>query len=110
MRYYVKGRRRAGLMLFRRGNDADYAKVDRIDRHNLSVAESVYDAIMSGRIDYAYIRNGSRLLVYTRSLRGSFVQVSYFYDLVPSMHTDLHTAKDLSRTLIPCKHINLKTA
>lgn len=109
MREYIKSAHRAAVMLFRRGNDADYAKVDAIDAHNNAIATRVYNAIMNGSIDHAYTRDGRRLWVYTRSLRGDFVQVSHFCDFNGTMeaisHTDAHGPADME--LLPGTYINL---
>lgn len=109
MREYIRSPHRATLMLFKRGNNTDYARVDAIDAHNKAIATRIYNAIMDGSINYAYIRDGKRLLVYTRSLRGSFVQVSYFCDINGNMeaimHTDATTPNKME--LLHGKYINI---
>ena len=111
MREYIKGTERAAVMLFRRGSDADYARLDAIDAHNHGIAIRVYNGIMDGSTSYADIREGKRLIVYTRSLRGSFVQASYFADIngdiVATMHSDIHDHAQLAGTFIPGKYINI---
>ena len=111
MREYIRRAERATMMLFRRGSDADEARVDAIDQHNGAIAVRVYNGIMDGSVNYAHIRDGKRLIVYTRSLRGSFVQASYFADIngdtVATMHSDIHDHAQLAGTFIPGKYINI---
>lgn len=66
MREYIRRTERAAVMLFRRGSDADYARLDAIDAHNHGIAIRVYNGIMDGSTSYAYIRECKRLIVYTR--------------------------------------------
>ena len=109
MREYIKCAHRAAIMLFRRGNEADHAKVDAIHAHNKAIATRVYNAIMDGSINHAYTRDGRRLWVYTRSLRGDFVQVSHFCDFDGTMeaisHTDATSPDKME--LLHGKYINL---
>lgn len=105
MRKYLRAARRAAVMLFRRGNDADWALVDEISAYNLNVMEGVINGLMDGEIGAAYIRMGRRLDVYTKSLRGEFVQISHFCELDGNMealsHADVHTAAEaLERTAV----------
>lgn len=111
MREYIRRTERAVVMLFRRGSDADEARLDAIDAHNHAIAIRVYNGIMDGSTSHAHIRDGKRLIVYTRSLRGPFVQASYFADIngdtVATMHSDLHDHAQLAGTFIPGKYINI---
>lgn len=100
MRYYIRATRRATLALFHRGTDADYDKIDEIDRHNREIMEKIYTGIMTGRISGAYIRHGAQIDLYTKSLRGDFVQLSHFCDLpngetVATSHHDAHSAAEM---------------
>ena len=110
-REYIKCAARAAIMCFKRGSDADFARADAIDAHNTAIAERAFTAIMNGHAEYAYIRDGKRLTVYTRSLRGNFVQASYFFeidgDMVATMHSDIHGAQDMEHTFTPGKYINI---
>lgn len=100
MRYYLKATRRATLALFHRGSADDYSKLDEIERYNREIMETIYIGIMTGSISGAYIRHGERLDLYTRSLRGDFVQLSHFCDLpngetVATSHHDAHSAAEM---------------
>ena len=114
MREYIKCTSRAAEMLFKRGSEADYDRADAIDAYNTGMAERLYSGIMNGNIDYAYTRTGKQLIVYTRSLRGLFIQASYFVEISGCMeatrHSDITTANDLCKAFIPGKYINIKAA
>lgn len=99
MRWYFKQTRRAALAVFRRGTDRDYDRLDALDEHNLEIARRLYAGLMAGTINHAYVRNGGRMDVYTRSLRGDFVQVSHFAEIggdwVALSHCDAQDAEKL---------------
>lgn len=108
-REYIRCQAHASVMLFRRGNDADYARVEAIEKHNLGIACRVFDQLMTGAAPYAYIRSPKRLVVYTRSLRGNYVQVSHFCeingDIVPLSHTDATRPEEMEMSFVPGKYI-----
>lgn len=114
MRRYIKRSERAAVMLFRRGSSADEARMDAIEAHNADIAQSVCSGLLSGLTDYAYIRYNKHLIVYHRSTRGNFVQVSHFHyfngEPEAVMHTDATDAKKLADTLIPGAYINIIAA
>ena len=111
MRIYIRCSRRAALNLLRRGTDDDFARAEEIDRGNMDAARRIWSGLMTGAMDYAYSHDGPRWIVYTRSLRGPFIQASYFYtdetgNMIPTMHTDASDATRLFQTLIPGKYVN----
>lgn len=110
MREYIKQSKHAAIMLFRRGSASDFARADAIEAYNKAIAKRTYDTIMSGRADYAYIRDHRRLIVYTRSLRGAFIQASYFCEIdgtmEPTMHVACNDHNAVERTFIPGKYIS----
>ena len=111
MRMYIKSGYRAALMLLRRGSEDDIKRIEAIDAHHKAIASRVYNALMDGDADYAYINNGPRKIIYTRSLRGKFVQASYFClingDYEATMHSDITDIKKLQDTMIEGKYITL---
>ena len=114
MREYIKCNHRAAVMLFRRGSEADFDRADAIDAHNTGIASRAYTGIMEGRFDYAYIRNGVHLIVYTRSTRGNFIQASYFSNLdgdtVATMHSNITSPDKMRDTFIPGRYITMEAA
>ena len=114
MRKYIKGNARAAVMLLKRGSAADFERVDAIDAHNRAIAESLYNAIMNDSINHAYQREGKRLIVYTKSLRGNYIQASYFWEfnggMEATMHTDIINPGKMESTFIPARYINIVAA
>ena len=111
MRYYLKSGRRAALMLFRRGSDADFDRADRIEEHNRGIMQGIFSGLMQGTISAAHITAGAHLDVYTKSLRGDYVQVSHFCKLrgvwEACSHSDAHSVEDLTRDLKTGRYINI---
>ena len=99
MRYYIKSTKEAALMVFKRGLDEDYDALDAIEDYNAEVLTGIYNAIMDGTADYAYIESDLHMDAYTRSLRGDFVQISHFGKIdghwVALSHTDATDAKKM---------------
>lgn len=112
MRYYLKSGRRAALMLFRRGSDFDYERVDKIDAHNSALMQEIYNGLMSGTMSAAYITVGTRRDIYTKSLRGDFVQVSHFCkfrgDWEATGHGDAYTGKAMADGAMCGHYINVQ--
>lgn len=100
MRLYLKAKRRAALMVLRRGTNADYDRVDAIEAHNRAILSRVYDGLLTGEITAARVRSPLHQDIYTRSLRGDFVQISHF-GLIGGRwealsHTDAHNVRDMT--------------
>lgn len=109
MRIWIKAHKQASLMLFRRGNDADYERVDRIDAYNRGIAERVFNGIMNHDFDYAYIKHSYGTQIFTRSTRGNYIQVSRLaLDGIFNGHTDVETVEKLERELICGNYITIK--
>lgn len=106
MRFYVKSSHRAVTMLFRRTSDADYIRVDAIDRYNDAIAARLFRLIMDeGR--HAWQRDGDRLIIFHRSTRGDFVQASYFFRDTASMHANCLTPGDIARALMRGRYVTI---
>jgi hypothetical protein len=101
MQVFIPSARQAALNVFRRGNDADYERLDIIENRQLAAAQKIYSAVKSGCI--AYIETKDRLVLCTRSIRHDDVQISYFWekdgDYIATSHVDAHDAKKLLDTL-----------
>ena len=101
MQVFIPSARKAALNVFRRGNDADYERLDIIESRQLAAAQKIYNAVKSGCI--AYIEAKDRLVLCTRSIRHEDVQISYFWkkdgDYIATSHVDAHDAKKLLDTL-----------
>lgn len=111
MREYIKRNQHASVMLFKRGSAEDYARAEAIDAHNTDVAQRLLKGLLSGSIDYAYMREGTRLIVYTRSLYGPHVQASYFTEAygepIANMHQDILNAQHLEHSFIHGRYLNI---
>ena len=77
MRMYLKGLQRAALKSLRTMDTDDF---DRRKAENNAVITSVFDGLMSGQYDYAYIREPDLMYLYTRSNRIVGVQRTTFWD------------------------------
>ena len=111
MRLYMRQTKRAALVLFKRGTDRDYERMEQLEAHNMEIARRLYAGLMDGTINHAYARKGGRLLVYTRSLRGDFVQVSHFAEIggdwVATCHCDATSAEKVEDESIKGAYINI---
>ena len=101
MQVFIPSARQAALNVFRRGNDADYERLDIIENRQFAAAQKIYNAVKSGCI--AYIETKDRLVLCTRSIRHDDVQISYFWkedgDYIATSHVDAHDVKKLLDTL-----------
>lgn len=52
MQVFIPSARQAALNVFRRGNDADYNRLDVIENRQLAAAQKIYSAVKSGCIAY----------------------------------------------------------
>lgn len=109
MRIWIKSGMRATVMTFRRGNDADFERVDRIDAYNRGIAERVFNGIMKHDFDYAYIRHDYGTLIFTRSTRGNCIRASRLAkDGIFNGHAEIETVKEMERELIEGHYITIK--
>ena len=99
MRIYIPAARRAALMLFRRGSDADHARADALSAQREAVAADIYTGIMTGTVSEAHqiTNRGHLLTIWHRSTRGDMIQESHFTRRSPaeswtaSSHRDITT-------------------
>lgn len=110
MQVFIPSARKAALNVFRRGNDADYERLDIIESRQLAAAQKIYSAVKSGCI--AYIETKERLVLCTRSIRHEDVQISYFWkedgDYIATSHVDAHDANKILDTLQHGKFYNVE--
>ena len=112
MRVYLRGAYRAALKALR---DDDCADIDRVTAENETAIRAVFDGLMDERYDYAFIRKGRLVHLYTRSARISGVQETTFMDedgeLVPLSDQQYRDAKSWIKDGYPegC-YINVKVA
>lgn len=100
MRVYIPAARRAALMLFRRGSEADYRRADALTAQRQQIAAEIFTGIMSGRISEAHQRTGKTLTIYTRSIRGEHVQETHCTldrdgDWTPTGHGDRYNPRQI---------------
>lgn len=110
MKVFIPSARQAALNVFRRGNDADYNRLDVIENRQLAAAKEIYSAVKSGCI--AYIETKDRLVLCTRSIRHDDIQISFFWkkdgDYIATSHVDAHDAKKVLDTLQHGKIYNVE--
>lgn len=110
MRLYIRNAKRAVKMLFRRGNDEDYTRCEKIEVHNKTIAEQVYNRVING--DYAYQRANNRMIAFTRSTRGNFIQYTHFArirgEMTATSHSDITSAKELYDRLFTGAYITIR--
>ena len=112
MRIYLKGTQRAAIKALRDGDCADF---DRVMSENEAAIATVFDGLMDGRYDYAFIRKGANVSLYTRSARTDGVQRTAFWDrdgeLVPLSDQQYRDAKSWIKDGYPdCVYMNVKIA
>ena len=112
MRIYLKGTHRAALRMFRHG---DHSDIDRITAENDAAIATVFDGLMDGRYEYAFIRDGENVHLYTKSARIDGVQRTTFWDRngewVPLSDQQYHNVKDWKRDGYPSRrYMNVKVA
>ena len=93
MRIYLRATYRAALRMFHTGSAEE---VKRLEAQNGAVLASVYHDLEDGRYDYAYVRQGKLITLYTRNPTGTHVRRTSFYyaedgELIPQSH---HIFKD----------------
>ena len=121
MRIWIKGRKRAGLALFRKYRrpetaEAAEARAEAIDAHNSAIAARIWDDITAGRALYAHqlYNAGYTRQVIHRSSRGDHLQITHLCKIggewTPTSHQDAHSARDVDRALICGQYVNIVTA
>ena len=104
MRIYIPAARRASLMIFRRGSEADHARADALRAQREEIARRIFDAIMTGAAMEVHQRynDGHTMSVYHRSTRGDFIQETWLTrgphtggEWEPSGHHDVHSPADI---------------
>ena len=102
MRVYLRGLQRAALKSLRTMDTDDF---DRREAENNATITSVFDGLMSGQYDYAYISGTDLVYLYTRSARITGVQKTTFWrrgdELTPLSDQQYPDAKSWERDGYP---------
>lgn len=104
MRIYLKALYRATIRMFHTG---DPEEVERLEAENGAALARVYDGIADGRYDYAYVRQGHMVRLYTRDMAADGrVRKTHFIrmdngELLPTTHHVFRDAAEMAKDAYP---------
>lgn len=113
MRKYLKATRRLCLKWFRSDLSDDVEKeLEAAEDYNNCILSDILGGLLIGVYSYAKVKEDRRLYVFTKSLRGEFVQLTFMHisgngEIVPDSHWDIRSIENLHDIYLGGKYITI---